>query len=159
MSSRRHAGGAALTAAAILLVSASFVFRKVNDAVPDPYMDEIFHIPQAQRYCNGDYFTWDPKLTTPPGLTAKLRLINILFAIATLFVYKAILDDLHGKSTRHAGQALVISFFPVAFFFHFVYYTDSGSTFFVLLAYLLGLRERFAFSAVVGSLMFVETAM
>jgi alpha-1,2-glucosyltransferase len=29
--------------------------------------DEFFHVPQAQLYCKGDY-TWDPKITTPPGL-------------------------------------------------------------------------------------------
>ncbi|KAL0926978.1 hypothetical protein M5K25_003238 [Dendrobium thyrsiflorum] len=40
----------------------------VNRIVPDPYMDEIFHIPQAQRYCRGDFKTWDPMITTPPGL-------------------------------------------------------------------------------------------
>jgi len=32
-----------------------------------PYQDEFFHVPQAQAYCRGDY-TWDPKITTPPGL-------------------------------------------------------------------------------------------
>lgn len=30
--------------------------------------DEPFHIPQAQAYCRGEYLTWDPKITTPPGL-------------------------------------------------------------------------------------------
>ncbi|XXG75185.1 hypothetical protein AAC387_Pa07g3751 [Persea americana] len=40
----------------------------VNRIVPDPYMDEIFHIPQAQQYCRGDFKSWDPMITTPPGL-------------------------------------------------------------------------------------------
>lgn len=30
--------------------------------------DEPFHVPQAQAYCKGEYTTWDPKITTPPGL-------------------------------------------------------------------------------------------
>lgn len=30
--------------------------------------DEIFHVGQAQTYCRGQWTTWDPKLTTPPGL-------------------------------------------------------------------------------------------
>ena len=30
--------------------------------------DEVFHIPQAQRYCDYKYFEWDDKITTPPGL-------------------------------------------------------------------------------------------
>ncbi|GAB2272521.1 glucosyltransferase [Dionaea muscipula] len=40
----------------------------VNRIVPDPYMDEIFHVPQAQKYCKGDFKSWDPMITTPPGL-------------------------------------------------------------------------------------------
>lgn len=35
--------------------------------------DEVFHIPQAQAYCRWDYATWDPKLTTPPGLYVLFR--------------------------------------------------------------------------------------
>ena len=31
-------------------------------------LDEIFHIPAAQRYCDGNFSYWDPKITTPPGL-------------------------------------------------------------------------------------------
>ncbi|XP_012091633.1 dol-P-Glc:Glc(2)Man(9)GlcNAc(2)-PP-Dol alpha-1,2-glucosyltransferase isoform X2 [Jatropha curcas] len=40
----------------------------VNRIVPEPYMDEIFHIPQAQQYCKGNFWSWDPMITTPPGL-------------------------------------------------------------------------------------------
>ncbi|KAG9504535.1 glucosyltransferase [Fusarium musae] len=30
--------------------------------------DEVFHIPQAQKYCQGRFQEWDSKITTPPGL-------------------------------------------------------------------------------------------
>lgn len=30
--------------------------------------DEIFHIPQAKQYCKGNFGSWDPMITTPPGL-------------------------------------------------------------------------------------------
>lgn len=36
--------------------------------VPEPYLDEVFHIPQAQKYCQGRWLEWDDKITTPPGL-------------------------------------------------------------------------------------------
>ncbi|KAK2066903.1 hypothetical protein P8C59_000681 [Phyllachora maydis] len=39
----------------------------VCHAVPEPYLDEFFHIPQAQKYCEGRYLDWDDKITTPPG--------------------------------------------------------------------------------------------
>ncbi|GMI96513.1 homolog of yeast ALG10 [Hibiscus trionum] len=55
----------------------------VNRIVPDPYMDEIFHIPQAQKYCNGDFMSWDPMITTPPGLY-YLSLVHV----AALFPIK-----------------------------------------------------------------------
>ncbi|KAM3581390.1 glucosyltransferase [Umbelopsis sp. WA50703] len=58
--------GHAITAAyAAALAGIAF---KVNSIVKDPYMDEIFHVPQAQRYCKGEFWTWDPMITTPPGL-------------------------------------------------------------------------------------------
>ncbi|CEM35193.1 unnamed protein product [Vitrella brassicaformis CCMP3155] len=44
------------------------VFRLVSSQVPRPYMDEIFHVPQAQHYCMGSFSQWDPKITTFPGL-------------------------------------------------------------------------------------------
>lgn len=40
----------------------------VSLLVPDPYLDEIFHIPQAQKYCDGHWSEWNDKITTPPGL-------------------------------------------------------------------------------------------
>lgn len=52
-----------------LIVSAigiAFLLNLSRDI--DPYMDEIFHIPQAQRICSGDFNSYDPKITTPPGL-------------------------------------------------------------------------------------------
>ncbi|BGP35598.1 glucosyltransferase [Rhodotorula toruloides] len=45
-----------------------WVAVRMNRTVGEPYMDEIFHVPQAQAYCRGDWKYWDPALTTPPGL-------------------------------------------------------------------------------------------
>ncbi len=33
----------------------SAIAYQVNEHVPEPYMDEIFHIPQAQKYCTGNF--------------------------------------------------------------------------------------------------------
>ncbi|XP_056170623.1 dol-P-Glc:Glc(2)Man(9)GlcNAc(2)-PP-Dol alpha-1,2-glucosyltransferase isoform X1 [Syzygium oleosum] len=52
----------------------------VNRVVPEPYMDEIFHIPQAQQYCRGNFRSWDPMITTPPGLYyLSLAYVGILY--------------------------------------------------------------------------------
>ncbi|KLU82324.1 alpha-1,2 glucosyltransferase ALG10 [Magnaporthiopsis poae ATCC 64411] len=42
--------------------------RVVNLNVPEPYLDEVFHVPQAVRYLAGRWREWDDKITTPPGL-------------------------------------------------------------------------------------------
>ncbi|KAM4060499.1 DIE2/ALG10 family protein [Hirsutella rhossiliensis] len=53
----------------IFLAGASFAWLSaVSKTVPQPYLDEVFHIPQAQKYCHGRFGEWDDKITTPPGL-------------------------------------------------------------------------------------------
>ena len=37
-------------------------------SVPEPYMDEPFHVKQTQEYCAGNWSVWDEKITTFPGL-------------------------------------------------------------------------------------------
>ncbi|KAF1964947.1 alpha-1,2 glucosyltransferas-like protein alg10 [Bimuria novae-zelandiae CBS 107.79] len=81
----------ALPAAFIAVANLSTTwFMLVSEEVPEPYLDEFFHVPQAQRYCQNDY-TWNPKITTPPGLylasllfkplagcdTSSLRALNV----------------------------------------------------------------------------------
>ncbi|KAH8555231.1 putative alpha-1,2-glucosyltransferase ALG10-B-like protein [Umbelopsis sp. PMI_123] len=154
----------------------------VNAIVNEPYMDEIFHIPQAQRYCNGDYFAWDPMITTPPGLyiisssiltplgqwiqqdlctTSILRGSNIIFATGILVVLSKLLKVLHPgiDSMRSNLYALALGCFPVSLFYTFLYYTDTGSTFFVLLSYLLAKQRRYFGSGLIAltSLAFRQT--
>ncbi|KAF2625355.1 glycosyltransferase family 59 protein [Macroventuria anomochaeta] len=54
----------------------------VDRDVPEPYLDEYFHVPQAQKYCHGDY-TWDPKITTPPGLYLVAKLFSPILGCST----------------------------------------------------------------------------
>ncbi|GAA5883041.1 hypothetical protein JCM16303_006805 [Sporobolomyces ruberrimus] len=60
-------------------ISALFgVARMINGEVTEPYMDEIFHVPQAQAYCRGAWSYWDGAITTPPGLYLIPALITSL---------------------------------------------------------------------------------
>jgi len=82
-------------------------------------MDEIFHVPQAQKYCDYKFDEWDPKITTLPGLyfisfaclrtlafalgheldvvctTFFLRMINVLFFMGNVLLLRQILVKLH----------------------------------------------------------------
>ncbi|KAI9266224.1 asparagine-linked glycosylation 10, alpha-1,2-glucosyltransferase [Helicostylum pulchrum] len=160
-----------------LLLTSKLVYTNV----PEPYMDEIFHVPQAQQYCSGDYLTWDPKLTTPPGLYVTsniiayvarllqfdlctvnaLRFTNILFSIGLYFVLVSLISTVSckPKSIKLNLYALALCWFPVGFFYNFVYYTDPGSTFFVMFCYLLAKKKRYFSSGIIGlvSLTFRQT--
>ncbi|KAF2233934.1 glycosyltransferase family 59 protein [Viridothelium virens] len=59
---------ALLSGPALLAVVSGFWLQRISTEVPEPYLDEVFHIRQAQAYCAGKYAQWDPKITTPPGL-------------------------------------------------------------------------------------------
>lgn len=60
----------------------------VNRIVPEPYMDEIFHVPQAQQYCKGNFRSWDPMITTPPGLY-YLSLAHVTSLFPAIFAMQA----------------------------------------------------------------------
>ena len=60
--------GKYLLVISVYTVTLGIVGDLVNKTVPEPYMDEIFHIPQVQQYCAGNFSHWDQKITTLPGL-------------------------------------------------------------------------------------------
>ncbi|KAM6986518.1 dol-P-Glc:Glc(2)Man(9)GlcNAc(2)-PP-Dol alpha-1,2-glucosyltransferase [Aplochiton taeniatus] len=156
------------------------VFSKITREQREPYMDEIFHVPQAQKYCHGKFNEWDPMITTLPGLylasvgvikpvvwladltgkvvcsTAMLRFVNLLFNCGNLYLLYLIICKLHFKektktASRRVLSALSLSTFPVLYFFNFLYYTDAGSTFFILFTYLMTLNGCHKASALLGS--------
>ncbi|TYZ62605.1 hypothetical protein PybrP1_002365 [[Pythium] brassicae (nom. inval.)] len=156
-------GSSAATSTALALALGggyAAVLALVNAFAPEPYMDEVFHIPQTQQYCNGDFVTWDSKITTLPGLylvatlyahaaalfgtafcsAAVLRSVNVLFAVGSALL----LVKLRALTVRGDGHclahALMVVAFPVHFFFTFLFYTDAGASFFVLLMYFFAER-------------------
>ncbi|KAK0629589.1 DIE2/ALG10 family-domain-containing protein [Bombardia bombarda] len=153
-----------------------FVFARswlalVDHHVPEPYLDEFFHIPQAQVYCDGRYLEWDDKITTPPGLyllsvayhklfriaecTAhSLRSYNLLATLLTSLFAAICRNQIEARTAERDGNlaaqafslysyhtALNIALFPVLFFFSALYYTDVASTLLVLVAYANHLRR------------------
>ncbi|KAI1537668.1 alpha-12 glucosyltransferase alg-10, partial [Pyrenophora tritici-repentis] len=72
-----------LPGALAFLVSVTATWSNyVSNIVPDAYLDEFFHVPQAKKYCEGDY-SWDPKITTPPGLYVVSKILKPLLGCDT----------------------------------------------------------------------------
>ncbi|KAK9453929.1 DIE2/ALG10 family-domain-containing protein [Dipodascopsis uninucleata] len=132
----------------VVLLSAA-VFRTVNRVVPEPYLDEIFHITQSQKYCNGMYREWDPKITTPPGLyilalaydrilhlscsVAALRSFNIVGVLVFMPLVLSMMKSGYERRQRLSSLACIsIELVPPFFFFAFLFYTDVWSTISVL---------------------------
>ncbi|VDO24106.1 unnamed protein product [Haemonchus placei] len=96
--------------------------------VPEPYMDEIFHVRQTRKYCSGNW-SWDPMITTPPALyilgmpfCGFERYTNsVLIAIA--FVGFCRFRRLFHEDAVHSS-ATAILLFPVLLHSSVLYYTD-----------------------------------
>uniref|UniRef100_A0A0E0KSH2 Dol-P-Glc:Glc(2)Man(9)GlcNAc(2)-PP-Dol alpha-1,2-glucosyltransferase n=1 Tax=Oryza punctata TaxID=4537 RepID=A0A0E0KSH2_ORYPU len=152
-----------LTIAAAVAAWAIPLAALVDSIVPDLYMDEIFHIPQVQRYCRGDFLTWDPMITTPPGLiaevfdalctTALLRSTNVIMAvICGVLVHDLLLCIRPEIGKRKATAfAILVALYPIHWFFTFLYYTDVASLAAVLAMYLFCLKKQFWVSAAFGA--------
>lgn len=152
-----------------------------------PTQDEFFHIPQAQKYCAGQFHEWDNKITTPFGLYGlaylfsrvqalfrpyadpeilcspdSLRLLNLGGYLLLLpnVVYR-IYQTLHPRAEawRTAEITLIVCAFPLLFFFSTLFYTDIWSTIFVLYAYYFTIRGSNWVAAIFSgaSLLFRQT--
>ncbi|GJJ09535.1 hypothetical protein Clacol_003758 [Clathrus columnatus] len=149
------------------------VLKYVNSIVKEPYMDEPFHIPQAQAYCRGEWLIWDPKITTPPGLyvlsilvknifmlkctVSMLRLTPLLSLFALPIVLSRVTSFYHRLPPPQSLLSLtlqdtVIATFPIAWFFGFLYYTDVPSLVFVLLTLMAAFNGSHYFAALLGLL-------
>lgn len=134
--------------------------RLVSRTVPEPYLDEFFHAPQAQVYWAGLWRTWDPKITTPPGLyiysyillkiysvfvnvpVLRLSLLRLSNQVLLIVVpsqlrrhYPSYFRADLPPSSRILHPSLNIILFPLLFFFSALYYTDVLSALVVNEAY------------------------
>ncbi|CAD7696204.1 unnamed protein product [Ostreobium quekettii] len=159
----------------------------VSGTVREGYMDEIFHIPQTQRYCAGEFWAWDPKITTLPGFhllgaawgsslgyflgslgilseegpcsTTLLRAMNSALLIANA----RLLYLIHAKVQTHNHKgaqkdehhsfllSMCLTFFPLHFFYGFLYYTDVPSLTFILACLLATLHSRHWLAGLAGA--------
>ncbi|KAI9620462.1 hypothetical protein H4Q26_013674 [Puccinia striiformis f. sp. tritici PST-130] len=162
------------------VASVLLVCDQIKNRVPDPYMDEIFHVEQAKSYCAGQWTTWNNLITTPPGLilhhaspkwflcsTNHLRWMNAALLCALPLLISRILS--HFRTTPYPPrpgvkprvrflipedeiilEAIIISCFPITYFSGFLFYTDLGSLFAVLASYDQSLAGRHISAALLG---------
>ncbi|KAL1749109.1 glycosyltransferase family 59 protein [Schizophyllum fasciatum] len=157
---------------AAFCAAAVSVLKEVNKHVTEPYMDEPFHVPQAQAYCAGNFSYWDPKITTPPGLyiisvilkrfflvkcsLATLRLTPLLALLILPLALTRLLS--YQRRVRPppllspSAAAVVLAAHPLVFFYGFLYYTDVPSLLAVVTTIVLAQEERHWLAALVGAI-------
>lgn len=85
---------------AVYAVSLGVVGDLVSQRVAEPYMDEIFHIPQARRYCAGNFTEWDSKITTLPGLYVfSFGVLDPLFKVSSALGLNIVTEDSSHEAT------------------------------------------------------------
>ncbi|KAL5366310.1 tyrosyl-DNA phosphodiesterase-domain-containing protein [Aspergillus floccosus] len=168
---------AARYAVPFVLLTIPIWMTRVNAVVPEAYLDEAFHVPQAQAYWHHQWTHWDPKITTPPGLylwsyvlcivaltlrdspkelnPEALRATNAGAAAVFLpWRLQTLLDTLRKeRNDRPSGAwlshtVLNICLFPPLFFFSGLYYTDILALLVVVEAYNWDLKRATALSTV-----------
>ncbi|KAI9558010.1 hypothetical protein GHT06_014763 [Daphnia sinensis] len=171
-----YAGSALVCIVAVYAGGLLIISSHINEIQPTPYLDEIYHVPQAQEYCNGNFTYWDNRITTLPGLylisvgaitplskwfgenfceTHHLRLTNVALSLSSFVVYVWLTKTIHQTSRecstwKSIASALNLAIFPPLFFFSFLYYTDVAAAFLVFLMYGLHLRGYNIFAAIAG---------
>jgi alpha-1,2-glucosyltransferase len=129
-------------------------FYFAHRAAPSAYMDEIFHVPQAQQYCQGNFHGYDAQLTTPPGLYLVsaalhtlgvpctllfLRLQSLAIGLVILPALCSLLNPSSSQRKQHSSWLFAVM--PLFSFFSLIYYTDLLSTSLVLATLVLLQRD------------------
>jgi alpha-1,2-glucosyltransferase len=113
---------------------------------PTVYMDEEFHVKQLSVYLTGDFWTWDPKITTLPGLYCLtyvvLKVTGLYYyfdlLILSRFVNTFLMLPLYYiLNVLNPSCASLIMGYPPLFMVSFLYYTDTISLVFTVLALVL----------------------
>ncbi|KAG6891056.1 hypothetical protein C0995_014145 [Termitomyces sp. Mi166 len=133
--------------------------------------DEPFHVLQAQAYCRGDFWTWDPKITTPPGLYIMSLLLKRvfmfkctlpMFRLTTMLALLSLPPALTHLLCSHKRirppasllsptiESMILGAFPIAWFFGFLYYTEAPSLVFVVLTVVAASQDRHWLAALLG---------
>ncbi|KAH3685339.1 hypothetical protein WICPIJ_003691 [Wickerhamomyces pijperi] len=135
----------------LLITTIVLTIYTSKHTIPYKFIDEIFHISMTERYIQGDWAYWDPKITTPPGLyylgfiwsqigrivpfvksdgLIWLRLLNVVGGVVVLPYMLSGMFILNPIGFW-VGSLIMC---PILYCFNLVYYTDVWSTVLVVSA-------------------------
>ncbi|KAK6057595.1 DIE2/ALG10 family protein [Cooperia oncophora] len=114
--------------AGLVALAHAFLVTVVYHYVPEPYMDEIFHVRQTRKYCSGNW-SWDPMITTPPALYVLgipfcyfERYTNSVLIAITFAGFCRFRRLFHRDAIHSSATAVIL--FPVLLHSSVLFYTD-----------------------------------
>jgi len=134
----------------------------INLRQPEPYMDELFHVPQAQAFCSRNW-SYDESITTPPGAYLPVAMIGLTIKqinpeagewvcstaglrLWNMFLWILLVEQLIMR-TKSEAMAIALALHPVLLFYSAMFYTDLTSLLLCLTAWELSRREKHGYSA------------
>lgn len=156
------------TAAGVLVPVLAGTHAWINGQQAEPYMDELFHVPQAVEFCNslrsGQLPLYLPHITTPPGLyvlsaiaswptqcdVQTLRGIAALSVFAALLLLGGVAFELCGEAARSWRIALSLATHPPLLFCGALFYSDAPAVALLMLCWLMALRGQSCAAALAG---------
>lgn len=135
-----------------------YIHHLVKLKVQQPFIDEIFHLRQTARYCEGRWSEWDNKITTPPGLyvlgVGYGRALELVSRISSLCADYNVLRSLNlvggvvvlplvAQSINVGSRywSINIASQPLLFPYYFLFYTDVWSTVLLVISLALVIRR------------------
>lgn len=111
----------------------------VSFCLPEPFADEVSHVPQAMKYLEGKYKTWNPMITTPPGL--YIASVALLYPLKRMGLYKSkratiffrIINPMMSilflllSDTDKLWKNTIILLIPILYPYTHLFYTDVAS--------------------------------
>lgn len=133
-----------------VVVAAAIAYRCSRD-VNYQFIDEFFHVRQAQTYLEGQFDQWDNKITTPPGLywlayiyikglplSGEITSLRSLNLVGGLVALPMVLSQFPNKTF----WPVLIVVQPLLFCYYFLFYTDVWSTVFVVASLVAATRRK-----------------
>ncbi|KAK9890024.1 hypothetical protein WA026_008831 [Henosepilachna vigintioctopunctata] len=156
-----------LIATVSYLIISKIIFDKIY-ATSNIIVDEEFHLPLGEAYCQYNFNKWDPKVTTLPGLylltslifgkwslcsTYWLRFVSLITSTINVLLFYIFLK-LNNKEVpwKNVISAINLSILPPLYFFSHVYYTDVSSIMMTMLVLISAKKEWHYFVSIFGAL-------
>lgn len=153
--------------APVFLAVSAAIAHRVASVVTHPFIDEYFHLRQCAVYCKHDFFSWDNKITTPPGLYLLGTAYSHVLALAGIpnsCGYTAL------RSLNLLGGAVVLPYvllmvrtnnfwkvnvmsLPLLYTYYFLFYTDVWSALLVLACVLAPIKWPSGKGAVISNVL------